>query len=235
MNVVEAEREVTERFDAVESRFRAAVGGDDVRLSALRRTLGPVRGKRALDLGCGKGRFARHLVADGAIVTCVDRSAAMLASARGLDRVRASCRHLPFADATFDAVIAVEVLEHVPDVRGAIAAMVRACRPGGTIAVIDKNAFALDAVRPWLPSSLVKWRDERLGRWMYPPDSPVRERWFRPRAMASLLEAAGLKSVRVSHLLRPEEARWEVFRHLPTTRLWVLWTARRPGDGASCA
>jgi 2-polyprenyl-6-hydroxyphenyl methylase/3-demethylubiquinone-9 3-methyltransferase len=235
MNVAALERGVAARFDAVESRFRAAVGADDVRLGGLRAALGPVAGTMVLDVGCGKGRFARHLASDGARVVGMDISAAMLAGAGGIDRVRASSRFLPFADGSFDAVIAVEVLEHVPDVAGVLGSLARVCRPGGVVAVIDKNVRALDAVRPWVPAAVIKRRDERLGRWMYPPGGPLRERWFGARGLSALMWQAGLESVRVTYLIRPEEARWMVFRRIPMARLWTMWTARRPGDGRPCA
>ena len=74
-------------------------------------------GRRVLDLGCGKGRFATRLAESGAEVVGIDLSAAMLAEAKGLARVRGSARRLPFASATFDAVVAVEVFEHLADDR----------------------------------------------------------------------------------------------------------------------
>src|SRR5262249_37374499 len=104
----------------------------------------PLTGRRVLDLGCGKGRFARALARDGAWVVGLDRSAAMLAAraASGLERVKGSARRLPLASAAFDAVVAVEVFEHIPraaadEVR---AEPPRVRRPGGTLAIIDKNA-----------------------------------------------------------------------------------------------
>jgi 2-polyprenyl-6-hydroxyphenyl methylase/3-demethylubiquinone-9 3-methyltransferase len=191
-------------------------------------------GLRVLDLGCGKGRFAAHLQAAGAEVVGLDLSAAMLARAKGLDRVRASARRLPFADATFDAVVAVEVLEHVGAVGPVLREARRVLRPGGRIAIIDKNALALDARRPWLPSLAVKWIDERRGLWMYPADGPVRERWFGPRALKSRLDRE-FGQARVDFLLRPEEARRLVFRSCPSARLMALWTARVPGGGRTTA
>jgi ubiquinone/menaquinone biosynthesis C-methylase UbiE len=220
----EHDAHVAGRFDLLHARFKREVGPDDVRLRALVESLGSLAGRTVLDLGCGKGRFARRLQAAGAQVVGLDLSAAMLAGAAGLDRVRASARRLPFGDGVFDAVVAVEVFEHVDDVDAVIAEARRVLRVGGVLAVIDKNAGSWNAQRPWLPNLAVKWLDERRGRWMYPADSPVRERWFWPGALRRRL-ARRFEEVRIEHLLSPAEARIALFRRIPSTRLMVLWEA----------
>ncbi|HEV3167159.1 MAG TPA: class I SAM-dependent methyltransferase, partial [Isosphaeraceae bacterium] len=217
-------------FDAQQVRFKSQVAADDARLKALLRELGPLDGRRVLDLGCGKGRFARHLQERGAEVIGLDQSATMLGQAALVHRVHGSTRRLPLADESFDAVIAIEVVEHL-DERGldeTLAEIERVLRPGGIVAIIDKNAGALDARRPWLPSLAVKWIDERRGRWMYPARGPARERWFWPRALRSRL-AGRFTAVRCEHILSRMEAEGRLFRTLPSIRLMTLWTARRPG------
>jgi 2-polyprenyl-6-hydroxyphenyl methylase/3-demethylubiquinone-9 3-methyltransferase len=225
---VACERYVSARFDAVESRFRPTVAENDVRLRAILSALGPLAGRRMLDLGCGKGRFARRFQEAGAEVVGLDVSAGMLREAVGIDRVRGSARRLPFASESFDAVVAVEVLEHVGAIPEVLAEMRRVLRPGGVVAIVDKNAGALDVNRPWVPSLLVKRLDEHRGLWMYPAGAPVRERWFWPGAFARRLRGE-FESVRVSHLLTPREARRAVFRRFPQARLLTLWTGRRAG------
>lgn len=224
------EAEVGARFDQLQTRFKHAVDDDDVRLSALLNALGSLDGRRVLDLGCGKGRFGRRLAAEGAAAVGLDLSERMLAEAAGVARVRGSARRLPLADGAFDAVIAVEVFEHVPALGAVLAESRRVLRPGGILAVIDKNAGALSAQRPWLPALAVKALDERRGRWMYPYGGPVRERWFWPGAFARRLRAAGFADVGVRFLLGPGECGWRIFRAVPRTRLFVLWTARTPGN-----
>jgi len=194
--------------------------------------MAPLAGRRILDLGCGKGRFAAHVQNSGAEVVGFDISPRMLAGASGLKRIRGSARRLPFGDGAFDAVMAIEVLEHL-SARGideALAEVSRVLRPGGVLVIVDKNACALDARRPWLPSLLVKWIDERRGRWMYPRGGPVRERWFWPNALRGRL-GEWFEDVRVEHLLSPAEARGLLFRSLPGVRLMTIWTAQAPGGG----
>ncbi|GAA2305466.1 methyltransferase domain-containing protein [Actinomadura luteofluorescens] len=106
-------------------------------------------GSRVLEAGCGVGAQTVHLVArsPGMRLTAVDLSPASLDQARA--RVRASfpearvrwrcadLRDLPFPDAAFDHVFVCFVLEHVPDPRGALEALRRVLRPGGTLTVIE--------------------------------------------------------------------------------------------------
>jgi len=232
---IQHEAEVAARFDLLERRFKPALGPGDVRLEALQAWLGPLHDRRVLDLGCGKGRFAHALARAGADVIGLDRSSAMLAggAAEGYARVLGSGRRLPLATAAFDAAIAVEVFEHlhraaIDEVLGELR---RVLRPGGIVAIVDKNAVSLNARRPWLPNLAVKWIDERRGRWMYPSGGPVRECWLWPRGFMKRL-GRFFDEVRVTYLLSPEEAGQEVFVRTPQARLLALWSARVPG-GAS--
>lgn len=219
------DRAVAAAFDATAARFKPEVGPDDVRLAALIAALAPLAGCRVLDLGCGKGRFATPLRRRGAEVVGIDLSAAMLGHATGIDRARASARRLPFAAGAFDAVVAVEVLEHVGAVGPVLAEARRVLRPGGRLVIIDKNVLAIDARRPWLPAAAIKWLDERRGLWMYPHRSPVRERWFVPQALRRAIEGAGFEHAAVRYLLTPRERRRWLHRTLPRTRLMTVWAA----------
>ncbi len=221
---------VAARFDAVCGRFKSDLEADDHRLGAIVDSLAPLVGRRILDLGCGKGRFSRRLAEQGATVIGLDVSPAMLGAARGVDRVRGSARRLPFARASFDGVVAVEIFEHMPDesLDQACGEVRRVLRPGGTFVIVDKNVCSINAQRPWLPSAVVKWIDQRRGRWMYSHNGPVHERWFQPGALKRRLEQR-FREVRVVHVLSRAEAGRFPFQWVPATRLFVLWSARAPG------
>lgn len=103
-------------------------------------------GARLLDVGCGPGWFWASCgpLPAGLDLMLVDRSPAMVASA--LDRCSglrlahlagetADAMRLPFADASFDGVIAMHMLYHVDDPAQAIAEMARVLKPGGFLAV----------------------------------------------------------------------------------------------------
>jgi|SRR5579872_2791954 len=106
---------------------------------------GDLNGKRVVDLGCAKGRFARIVKErnPGASVVALDLAEAML---RGIppeiERVAASMTALPVATAAFDGAYATESLEHAVDIPAAVAELARIVKTGGHIVIIDKNAEA---------------------------------------------------------------------------------------------
>lgn len=103
---------------------------------------GDIDGKRVLDSGCGKGRFARVLRERNprCSLTGFDLAEAMLRFVPdGIGRCAGSMTALPFTDAAFDCAYATESLEHAVDIDGAVAEMCRVVKPGGRIVIIDKN------------------------------------------------------------------------------------------------
>jgi 2-polyprenyl-3-methyl-5-hydroxy-6-metoxy-1,4-benzoquinol methylase len=100
------------------------------------------RGKRALDAGCGSGRWSYALAELGAEVVGCDLTAGGLESARAnlpQDNVRlyqADLFRLPFAPESFDFVMSWGVLHHTPDTRAAFGQLVPLVRPGGILFVM---------------------------------------------------------------------------------------------------
>lgn len=94
-----------------------------------------------LDFGCGTGDLAMHLWIHGYRVTGCDIAELMLTAARRnfgdamVDWVtlNAGCKHLPFPDERFDAVVASSVLEYVADVEQVLAELSRVLREGGVL------------------------------------------------------------------------------------------------------
>ncbi len=108
-----------------------------------------------LDVGCGGGLLAPHV--RGYRHVGVDQSASALAVAarHGVEVVQADAAALPFPDASFDVVVAGEVLEHVADLEGTVREALRVLRPGGTFVCDTVNATL------WARISLV-WVAERV-------------------------------------------------------------------------
>jgi SAM-dependent methyltransferase len=106
-----------------------------------------VRGcKRILDAGCGNGRYSRFLLrhADSdALITSFDLSPHMLRRARErlhsarVSHAVADLTRLPYADASFDAVVCGWVLEHLPDPRPGLRELARVLRSGGKLLLLS--------------------------------------------------------------------------------------------------
>jgi len=104
-------------------------------------------GQRVIDLGCGTGdllRLLAPLVAPGTAVG-VDLSETMIAEARGRTDSQSpnlsfrigNVQELPFEAASFDRVMATQLLLHVPDPGQALAEMRRVLAPGGLISIAE--------------------------------------------------------------------------------------------------
>ena len=89
--------------------------------------------QRVLDVGCGDGQVSRLASRLGAEVIGIDPTWNCVTGAgeRGTTVARAGAAALPFADESFDAVVACLVFEHIRDVDDAIAEVSRVLQPGG--------------------------------------------------------------------------------------------------------
>jgi 2-polyprenyl-6-hydroxyphenyl methylase/3-demethylubiquinone-9 3-methyltransferase len=110
------------------------------------------QGKDVLDLGCAGGFMAEALAERGAHVTGIDPASDAIDAAR--DHARAGKLRiaydvgvgeaLPYDDASFDAVVCVDVLEHVADLHRVLSEIARTMRPGGLLLfdTINRNPLA---------------------------------------------------------------------------------------------
>jgi SAM-dependent methyltransferase len=96
-------------------------------------------GSSVLDIGCGSGLALSLAASRGARTSGIDISAALLEVARrrvpGADLREGGLDVLPFADASFDAVLAINALQFAADPAGALREVHRVLRPGGRLAI----------------------------------------------------------------------------------------------------
>jgi SAM-dependent methyltransferase len=145
------------------------------------------RGKRVLDLGCRSGALTRHFL-DGNSVVGLDVDAAALekAAALGIEPLQADVEQpLPLEDASFDAVVAGELLEHLRFPDALVAEIRRVLRPGGVLVGSVPNAFRVQSRLRFL-------------RGRPPEDDPTHLRMFSPAALRELL--AGFEGVQLSYV-----------------------------------
>ncbi|MDQ2680630.1 MAG: class I SAM-dependent methyltransferase [Candidatus Eremiobacteraeota bacterium] len=107
---------------------------------AMRAALGDVRGARVLDAGCAAGSHSEHLIAQGARVVAIDKSAALIEMVRARlgDRVEAHCADLEqsltfFSNESFDLVFSSLTLHYLRWWSGVFAEFKRILRPGGRL------------------------------------------------------------------------------------------------------
>lgn len=99
---------------------------------------------RALDVGCGEGRFCRIMQRLGIRTTGIDPTEALLARARQLDPAgdyRLGHAETMAEEANFDLVVSYLSLIDIPGLETAIARMAAALRPGGTLLIANLTSF----------------------------------------------------------------------------------------------
>jgi SAM-dependent methyltransferase len=100
---------------------------------------------RALDVGCGEGRFCRMLQPLDIETVGIDPTEALLAHARELDPAGdyrlGRAETLDFPDGAFDLVVSYLTLIDIPDLAGAIGEMARVLKPGGSLLIANMPSF----------------------------------------------------------------------------------------------
>ncbi|WP_395145939.1 class I SAM-dependent methyltransferase, partial [Armatimonas sp.] len=156
--------------------------------------------RRALDVGCGDGRFLAQLAAQGWTVEGLETDSVAAELAR--KRTGGTIHEAPLEEVTlprkaFGLVSILHVLEHVPDPRETLTAAWNALAPGGALLIAVPNVNCLEA---------------RLFRscW-YPLDLPRHYWGFAPRTLTRLAEECGFAVQRIRHfpfLFGPQSIRY---------------------------
>ena len=160
-------------------------------------------GTRVLDAGCGAGLLALLASLRGAQVAALDASPGLLAIVRqrlpAADVREGDLEALPFANASFDAVTAVNSLFYAADTAAAMRELVRVARPGGRVVVTawgppERCEFltaVMPALRPLMPPP--------------PPGAPPPHpgALSEPGALAAVLTRTGLRVVEEGEVACP--------------------------------
>lgn len=193
-----------------------------VRLSYLRdvlvrhfghdpRSLRPLKGLRIIDIGCGGGLLSEPLARMGAQVTGIDPAPGNVDVARlhaqgsglAIDYRAATVEEVGAAGETFDAVLSLEVVEHVADVGLFVRQAARLVGPGGVFigSTLNRTAksFALAIVGA---EYVLRWLPRGTHRW---------DRFVTPEEFEAVLAAAGLEATeRLGLVFDPLGGQWRL-------------------------
>lgn len=198
--------------------------------------VGDAAGKRVLDVGCGTGAHSAELLRRGAVVTGIDKSAGLLAIARKrLGRAVALHHHdlaepLPFADGSFDIVLAALVLHYLHDWQPVLREFRRVLVADGRLVVSTHHPFADHALgcgKDYFATYAI------TEEWRYGDRAFTMQFWHRPlHAMTDAFTEAGFRLERVSEPQPDASAKdfEDAFERLTTAPSFLFFVASPAKD-----
>ena len=157
---------------------------------------GALQQQEILEIGCGGGLICEQLARRKATMVGIDLSEGALAAARaharqsGLGHIihyeKASAEALPYADGSFSAIICLDVLEHVRDLKATIAEVTRVLAPGGI--------FVFDTInRTLIARAVLIWYGEHFPSGGLTRGIHNYHDFIKPAELRGILAANGLR------------------------------------------
>lgn len=177
-------------------KFRPLHDINPLRLALVNEASGGIKGKRAIDIGCGGGLVSEGLARMGAQVTGIDMATKALAVAKlhALEAnivvdYRESTAEAMATELTehFDVVTCLEMLEHVPDPASVVAACAKLAKPGATL------YFSTISRTPKAYALTVLGAEYILG--LLPRGTHEYGKFLKPSELVSFTRSAGLQLV----------------------------------------
>ncbi len=171
-----------DRCDYIESRINRVFGKNTLAQQEI------------LEVGCGGGLLCQELAERGALMVGIDPSPNALAVARknieqrglgqNVNYEQGLAEQLPYADGSFSAIICLDVLEHVSDLRATLAEIARVLAPGGI--------FIFDTInRTWIARAVLIWLGENIPGTSLEPGIHTYDKFIKPGELRSLITAQG--------------------------------------------
>jgi SAM-dependent methyltransferase len=133
---------------------------------------------RVLDIGCGEGQVSRLVARGGGNAIGIDPTWAQLVVARdragGPGYAQAEAGRLPFADSSFDAVVACLVFEHIDDVDAAVGELARVLSTGGRFVFFLNHPLLQTPNSGWIDDHILMEQYWRIGPYLI-EDTTVEE------------------------------------------------------------
>ena len=154
-------------------------------------------GAKVLDVGCGGGYTSEFLAKRGAIVSGLDLSKRSIEAARQhasqtglkIDYQQGSAEAIPYEDNSFDAVICVDVLEHINDLKQVVSEIHRVLR--------QNSMFFFDTINRTLKSKIaVIWLMEVILK-NIPRGAHDWEKFIKPEELRNIMISVGLENIEI--------------------------------------
>jgi ubiquinone/menaquinone biosynthesis C-methylase UbiE len=177
------------------------------------------RADDCLEIGSGARSWTSYLAPRVGSMTALEPDGKLIEHARlwrsptspvrpteGVQFVQGDAQAMPFADDSFDAALMIDVIEHIPDDRRAIAEVARVLRPGGRFVLTTIREDRRPVVRK------ISWEHERE---------------YNLDRLTELVESAGLDVARAFDFYHtPLMASREIYVWLENTRWFRTWPTR---------